>query len=118
MGTSKCRGTHAAAFLAETVEQLKANGFVESLIAKHGVGGKLVVPIEGPETKRRRTDVASDGKGSIAILGCGAMGCVYAAFFARAGHEVWVVDVWPEHISKMREEAFVSKGPRGTLQCE
>lgn len=113
VGTSKCRGTHAAAFLAETVEQLKANGFVESLIAKHGVGGKLVVPIEGPETKRRRTDVASDGKGSIAILGCGAMGCVYAAFFARAGHEVWVVDVWPEHISKMREEGLRLQGPTG-----
>ena len=59
--------------------------------------------------------------------------------------EVWVVDVWPEHISKIRDEvgptghvqrrsfssqsaeriraalplrAFVSKGPRGTLQCE
>ncbi|CAE7223311.1 unnamed protein product [Symbiodinium microadriaticum] len=113
VGTSKRRGTHAAAFLAETVEELKANGFVESLIAKHGVGGKLVVPIEGPETKRRRTDVASDGKGSIAILGCGAMGCVYAAFFARAGHEVWVVDVWPEHISKMREEGLRLQGPTG-----
>eukprot|EP00439_Symbiodinium_sp_Y106_P013734 s2732_g1.t5 len=112
VGTSKRRGTHAAAFLAETVAELKANGFVESLIAKHGVAGKLVVPIKGPETKRRRT-VAEDRKDSIAILGCGAMGSVYAAFFARAGHKVWVVDVWPEHISKIRDEGLRLQGPTG-----
>ena len=34
----------------------------------------------------------------IAIIGCGAMGSVYAALLADAGNEVWAIDTWPEHI--------------------
>ena len=34
----------------------------------------------------------------IAIVGTGAMGSVYAAFLGKAGHEVWAIDTWPEHI--------------------
>ncbi|MEM9046787.1 MAG: 2-dehydropantoate 2-reductase [Pseudomonadota bacterium] len=46
----------------------------------------------------------------IAIVGVGAMGGVYAGLFAEAGHEVWAIDVWPEHVdairSGMRLEGF------------
>ncbi len=46
----------------------------------------------------------------IAIVGIGAMGGVYAGLFAEAGHDVWAVDVWPEHIAAindgMRLEGF------------
>ena len=43
----------------------------------------------------------------IAIIGVGAMGSVYAALLAEAGHEVWAVDPWQEHV-----EAINSKGLR------
>ncbi|MBY8976477.1 2-dehydropantoate 2-reductase [Rhodobacteraceae bacterium NNCM2] len=39
----------------------------------------------------------------IAIVGVGAMGGVYAGLFAEAGHEVWAVDVWPEHVAAINE---------------
>lgn len=46
----------------------------------------------------------------IAIVGIGAMGGVYAGLFAESGHEVWAIDIWPEHIAAinggMRLEGF------------
>jgi len=33
----------------------------------------------------------------IAIVGTGAMGSIYAALLADAGHDVWAVDAWAEH---------------------
>ncbi|KDC26180.1 ketopantoate reductase PanE/ApbA domain protein, partial [Bordetella bronchiseptica F4563] len=34
----------------------------------------------------------------IAIMGCGAMGSVYAGLLAANGHEVIAVDRWAEHV--------------------
>ncbi len=45
----------------------------------------------------------------IAIVGCGAMGSVYAALMVDAGHEVHGVTLWPDHA-----EAMATKG----LRCE
>lgn len=45
----------------------------------------------------------------VAIVGCGAMGSVYAALMADAGHEVHAVTLWPDHA-----EAMATKG----LRCE
>lgn len=45
----------------------------------------------------------------IAVVGTGAMGSVYAALLARAGHEVWALDVWKEHV-----EAIAASGLRVT----
>ena len=45
----------------------------------------------------------------VAIVGCGAMGSVYAALMVSAGHEVHAVTLWPDHA-----EAMASKG----LRCE
>jgi len=45
----------------------------------------------------------------VAIVGCGAMGSVYAALMASAGHEVHAVTLWPDHA-----EAMAAKG----LRCE
>ena len=42
----------------------------------------------------------------IVIVGCGAMGCVYAALFAEAGHEVWAVDADPEHVRAINESGL------------
>lgn len=38
----------------------------------------------------------------IAVVGTGAMGSVYAGFFAEAGHEVWCIDSWAEQIAAIR----------------
>jgi 2-dehydropantoate 2-reductase len=49
----------------------------------------------------------------IAIVGCGAMGSVYAGLFAAAGHEVWAVDRWREHVDAMRARGLRLEGASG-----
>ncbi|KCB47350.1 ketopantoate reductase PanE/ApbA domain protein, partial [Bordetella hinzii 1277] len=39
----------------------------------------------------------------IAIMGCGAMGSVYAGLLASAGHDVIAIARWAEHIAAMAE---------------
>jgi 2-dehydropantoate 2-reductase len=40
----------------------------------------------------------------IAILGCGAMGSVYAALLGDAGHEVWAIDSWQDHVDAIKKK--------------
>jgi 2-dehydropantoate 2-reductase len=49
----------------------------------------------------------------IAVVGCGAMGCVYAALLADAGHEVWAIDSWREHVDAMRHKGLRLEGASG-----
>ncbi|HKI63395.1 MAG TPA: 2-dehydropantoate 2-reductase [Burkholderiales bacterium] len=49
----------------------------------------------------------------IAIVGCGAMGSVYAGLFAAAGHEVWAIDRWREHVEAMRARGLRLEGASG-----
>jgi 2-dehydropantoate 2-reductase len=49
----------------------------------------------------------------IAIVGTGAMGSVYAGLFASAGHEVWAIDRWREHIEAIREKGLRVEGASG-----
>jgi 2-dehydropantoate 2-reductase len=49
----------------------------------------------------------------IAIVGTGAMGSVYAALFASAGHEVWAIDRWKEHVDAMRAKGLRLEGASG-----
>lgn len=49
----------------------------------------------------------------IAIVGCGAMGSVYAALLADAGHEVWAIDSWKEHVDAMRSKGLRLEGASG-----
>jgi len=49
----------------------------------------------------------------IAILGCGAMGSVYAGLLAGAGHEVWAVDSWREHVDAIRANGLRVEGASG-----
>ncbi len=49
----------------------------------------------------------------IAIIGTGSMGGVYAGFFAEAGYEVIVVDVWAEHIAAINENGLHLSGVSG-----
>ncbi|MFZ4805892.1 MAG: ketopantoate reductase family protein [Hyphomicrobiaceae bacterium] len=49
----------------------------------------------------------------IAILGVGAMGSIYAGLLASAGHEVWAIDVWKDHVAAMREKGLRVEGASG-----
>lgn len=49
----------------------------------------------------------------IAVIGTGAMGSIYAALLADAGHEVWAVDTWAEHIEAIGSKGLRVEGPRG-----
>lgn len=49
----------------------------------------------------------------IAVFGAGAMGSVYAARFAEAGHEVVAVDPWVEHVAAIRRDGLDIEGPDG-----
>jgi 2-dehydropantoate 2-reductase len=43
----------------------------------------------------------------VAVIGCGAIGSLYAAHLARAGGvEVWVVDPWAEHMDAIAEQGL------------
>ena len=49
----------------------------------------------------------------IAVVGCGAMGSVYAALLGAAGHEVWAIDQWREHVEAMRSKGLHLEGASG-----
>ncbi len=49
----------------------------------------------------------------IAIVGTGAMGSVYAGLLASAGHEVWAIDRWKEHVDAMRASGLRLEGASG-----
>ncbi len=49
----------------------------------------------------------------IAIIGCGAMGSIYAALLGDAGHDVWAIDTWADHVSAIRERGLRVEGASG-----
>jgi 2-dehydropantoate 2-reductase len=49
----------------------------------------------------------------IAVVGAGAMGSVYAGLLGSAGHEVWAVDRWREHVDAVRDRGLRVEGASG-----
>ena len=49
----------------------------------------------------------------IAVVGCGAMGSVYAALLGDAGHEIWAIDSWKEHVEAMKAHGLHLEGASG-----
>ncbi len=49
----------------------------------------------------------------IAVIGVGAMGSIYAAFMAEAGHMVWAVDTWVEHVRFINDSGLQVEGASG-----
>jgi 2-dehydropantoate 2-reductase len=48
------------------------------------------------------------------IIGAGAMGCLLGSFLARAKEEVWLVDVWEEHVKEIEKNGLlVENGKKG-----
>lgn len=54
----------------------------------------------------------------ICIVGCGAMGSIYAALFASAGHEVFVVDTNADHVNAMNTMGLRVSGASGDRTVE
>ena len=54
----------------------------------------------------------------IAVVGTGAMGSVYAGLFARAGHEVWAIDTWKEHLDAIAASGLHVTGASGDFVAE
>ena len=42
----------------------------------------------------------------IAVIGAGAMGSLFGALLAEGGHEVWLCDIWQEHIDAVRQNGL------------
>ena len=42
----------------------------------------------------------------VAIVGAGAMGGLFGALLTEAGHEVWLLDTWQEHINIIRKQGI------------
>jgi 2-dehydropantoate 2-reductase len=49
----------------------------------------------------------------IAVVGCGAMGSVYAALMVDSGHEVHAVTLWPDHAEAMATNGLRCEGASG-----
>ena len=49
----------------------------------------------------------------IAIIGVGAMGSVYAALLAEAGHRIWAVDPWQAHVDAINTTGLRLEGASG-----
>lgn len=54
----------------------------------------------------------------VAIVGVGAMGSVYAGLFGKAGHEVWAIDIWQEHLDAIGGSGLMVSGASGTFVVE
>ena len=49
----------------------------------------------------------------IGIMGAGALGSYVGAFLTREGEDVTFVDMWPEHVEKMRSDGLHVTGSQG-----
>jgi len=61
----------------------------------------------------RRRDQSNYTAMNITIFGLGAMGSIYAALFADAGHEVSAVDPWQEHTNAILNKGLRVNGASG-----
>ena len=43
----------------------------------------------------------------IAVVGAGAMGSLFGGLLAEAGHEVWLYDIWKEHIRVLNQKGLM-----------
>jgi 2-dehydropantoate 2-reductase len=54
----------------------------------------------------------------VAVVGTGAMGSVYAGRFGKAGHEVWAIDIWQEHLDAIASSGLAVSGASGNFVVE
>lgn len=49
----------------------------------------------------------------IFVLGAGAMGGLFGAKLHQAGHDVWLYDIWEEHVSRIQEHGLIVEEVEG-----
>lgn len=49
----------------------------------------------------------------IAVVGAGAMGCIFGGTLSEAGHEVTLIDVWAEHVNALNARGLKLTGVSG-----
>ena len=49
----------------------------------------------------------------ILVYGIGAMGSIYASLLSRSNNEVFIVDLWKEHISEIKKNGLKIEGASG-----
>ena len=49
----------------------------------------------------------------ITVLGAGAMGSLYGGFLAEAGNDVWLLDIWKDHVDTINEQGLFIEGISG-----
>ncbi|QGG47520.1 ketopantoate reductase family protein [Heliorestis convoluta] len=42
----------------------------------------------------------------IAVLGAGAMGSLYGSFLSQSGADLWLIDIWKEHIEEIQKKGI------------
>ena len=47
------------------------------------------------------------------VIGCGAMGSIYAGLLATSGNDIGVVDVWADHVDAIRTAGLRVEGASG-----
>ena len=52
----------------------------------------------------------------ICVLGAGGMGSVYGGRLSAAGQDVWLVDVYAEHVARMRQDGLTIEGAAGRIE--
>ncbi|WP_432663510.1 2-dehydropantoate 2-reductase [Wukongibacter baidiensis] len=54
----------------------------------------------------------------IAVLGAGAMGSLYGGLLAEGNNEIWLIDIWKEHVEKINREGLRIEGKSGNRIVE
>src|SRR2546423_15473118 len=52
----------------------------------------------------------------IGIVGAGAIGCVVGGLLTKAGHDVTLMDQWPEHVETLKRQGLRLSGTCGDHQ--
>ncbi|MDI7260557.1 MAG: 2-dehydropantoate 2-reductase N-terminal domain-containing protein, partial [Thermodesulfobacteriota bacterium] len=50
------------------------------------------------------------------IIGAGAMGSLFGGLFSLSGEEVWLVDIWKEHVDAIRSKGLAME-EKGKVQA-
>lgn len=50
---------------------------------------------------------------TVAVIGTGAMGSIYAALMADAGYDVWAIDIWEDHVARIQSDGLRVEGASG-----
>lgn len=57
--------------------------------------------------------MTTDKPAKVVVVGTGAMGSVYAALMKDAGHDVWAVDTWGDHVRAISDRGLRVEGASG-----